>query len=255
MGPDSFIPLAEESGLIVPIGRWVLEEACRQAAAWAAEGLQIGISVNVSAYQLGRKEFAEDVHKALQHSGIEPSSLTLEVTETMLMRNVPAACERLQEIKALGVRIAIDDFGTGYASLSQLQRMPVTSSRSTAASWRHSTTATRAASYSKRSSASAEPYHSPSSPRASRQPTQLATLEEMGCQMAQGYLMGHPTDAGHRDLLHSQRRASRGPLSCRVTRPRGSTPRFRPRASGRVRSPNAFTRLRARPPELGRLSP
>ena len=123
--PDSFIALAEESGLIIPIGRWVLGEACRQAAAWATKGIQIAIFVNVSAHQLARKGFTEDVHRALQESQIAPSSLTLEITETTLMRDVPAAYERLQEVKALGVRIAIDDFGTGYASLSNLQRLPV----------------------------------------------------------------------------------------------------------------------------------
>ena len=81
---------------------------------WASEGPGIGISVNVSAYQLGRKGFAEDVQRALQESGIEPSS-RLEITETTLMHNVPATCEHLEEIKALGVRVAIDDFGNGYA--------------------------------------------------------------------------------------------------------------------------------------------
>ena len=134
--PESFITLAEDSGLIAPIGRWVLDEVCRQAAAWASEGLGIGISVNVSAYQLGRNGFADDVRRTLQESGIEPSSLTLEITETTLIRNVPATCERLEEIKALGVRIAIDDFGTGYASLSILSAYRLTSSRSTEASWR-----------------------------------------------------------------------------------------------------------------------
>ena len=124
VAPGSFIPLAEESGLIVRIGRWVLNEACRQAAAWTGEGLGIGVSVNVSAYQLGRKEFAEDVRRALQQSGIAPSTLTLEITETTLMRDVSAACERLEEIKALGVRVAIDDFGTGYASLSPYAGRP-----------------------------------------------------------------------------------------------------------------------------------
>jgi len=123
--PDSFIPLAEESGLIVPIGRWVLHEACRQAAVWAREGFGIGVAVNVSAHQLGRKEFADDVRRSLQESRIDPSSLTLEITETTLMRDVPAACERLETLKALGVRVAIDDFGTGYASLSNLRRVPV----------------------------------------------------------------------------------------------------------------------------------
>jgi EAL domain-containing protein (putative c-di-GMP-specific phosphodiesterase class I) len=125
VGPDEFIPLAEESGLIVPIGRWVLEQACSRAAAWARAGRAIGVSVNVSALQLGRPDFFEDVRRTLADSGLDPSSLLLEVTETTVMRDIAAAAEDLQQVKDLGVRIAIDDFGTGYASLSHLQRMPV----------------------------------------------------------------------------------------------------------------------------------
>ncbi len=120
--PDDFIPLAEETGRIVSIGRWVLEEACRQAAEWSDRGRRIGMSVNVSAYQLDRNGFAQDVRQVLKRSGIEPSSLTLEITETALMRDVAAASRRLEEIKALGVRIAIDDFGTGSSSLAYLRQ-------------------------------------------------------------------------------------------------------------------------------------
>ena len=169
--PEHFIPLAEQSGVILPIGRWVLDEACRQAGVWAAEGLEIGISVNVSAYQLGRSAFAKDVRRALHESGIEPSSLTLEITETALMRNVPAACEHLKEIRGLGVRIAIDDFGTGYASLSSLQRMPVDILKidmSFVAALNSGGNGERAASCSGPCSASAKGCRSPWSPRASR---------------------------------------------------------------------------------------
>jgi len=125
VSPERFIPVAEESGLIVPIGRWVLEEACHQVAAWGARGLDVGVSVNVSASQLSRREFVEDVQRAVEESQIPPSRLTLEITETTLMRNVPAACGHLEAIRASGVGIAIDDFGTGYASISTLQRVPV----------------------------------------------------------------------------------------------------------------------------------
>ncbi len=125
VSPDNFIPLAEESGMIVAIDRWVLAEACRQAAAWAGEGRGLGVAVNVSAYQLGRRGFADDVRRALHESGIAPASLTLEITETTLMRNASAVNEHLEAIRALGVRVALDDFGAGYASLSQLQRVPV----------------------------------------------------------------------------------------------------------------------------------
>ncbi len=124
--PDDFIPLAEETGLTVPIGRWVMEEACTRAAAWNVAGHDVGISVGVTANQLNRDGFVTDVRRALQQTGIEPSQLTLEIAETTVMSDVTAAVERLQEIKQLGVRIAIDDFGgSGYAYHSDLRRLPL----------------------------------------------------------------------------------------------------------------------------------
>jgi diguanylate cyclase (GGDEF)-like protein len=191
--PDDFIPLAEQTGLVGPIGRWVLDGACRQAAAWRAEGIELGICVNVSAYQLGRQEFAADVKRALQESGIEPSSLTLEVTETTIMRDVAAACERLEEVKALGVRVAIDDFGTGYASLSHLQRMPVDLlkvDRSFVAALadgdqsRELLEAILGVAQALSLSVIAEGIETSA---------QMATIQEMGCDMAQGFLIGRPS--------------------------------------------------------------
>jgi EAL domain-containing protein (putative c-di-GMP-specific phosphodiesterase class I) len=123
--PGQFIPIAEKSGLIVPIGRWVLEEACRQAAAWHAAGRTLGMSVNVSAVQLDRDELIDDVRNALDRSGLDPGDLTLEITETTLMRDADATAGRLASLKALGVRVAIDDFGTGYSSLAYLRQFPV----------------------------------------------------------------------------------------------------------------------------------
>jgi diguanylate cyclase (GGDEF)-like protein len=123
--PDVFIPIAEESGLIISIGRWVLEQACVQAAHWRAQGHEIGMSVNVSARQLDRDDLIEDVQSALTNAGLEPGALTLEITETTLMRDAEAATERMAALKRLGVRIAIDDFGTGYSSLAYLRQFPV----------------------------------------------------------------------------------------------------------------------------------
>jgi len=124
--PDDFIPLAEETALIVPIGQWVLTEACRQAADWDRHGHHLGISVNVSARQLDDDvDFVADVRQALAQSGLEPGLLTLEITETMLMRDATASARRLVTLKELGVRIAIDDFGTGYSSLGYIQQFPV----------------------------------------------------------------------------------------------------------------------------------
>jgi diguanylate cyclase (GGDEF)-like protein len=123
--PDEFIPLAEETGLITEIGKWVLENACSQGAAWRAAGYAIGMSVNVSARQLDDDQLIADVEEALTNSGLEPGALTIEITETTLMRNVEETARRLASVKQLGVRIAIDDFGTGYSSLAHLQRFSV----------------------------------------------------------------------------------------------------------------------------------
>ena len=123
--PNDFIPELEQSGLIVPVGRWVLERACTQAAEWHRAGQTVRVAVNVSARQLDGDEFVSVVESAIATSGIDPSALTLEITETALMRNPQETARRLHAIKEIGVRIAIDDFGTGYSSLSHLQRFPV----------------------------------------------------------------------------------------------------------------------------------
>ncbi len=123
--PDDFVPLLEETGMIGEIGAWVLREACRQGAAWRAAGHAIGMSVNVSARQLDTDEFVDHVREALQASGLQAGALTLEITETTIMRDAELTVRRLKRVKELGVRIAIDDFGTGYSSLSHLQQFPV----------------------------------------------------------------------------------------------------------------------------------
>jgi len=123
--PDDFIPLLEETGLITDVGKWVLDEACAQGAAWRAAGYPIGMAVNVSGRQLDSDQFITDIEGALARSGLDPGALTIEITETTLMRNVEETARRLTQVKHLGVRIAIDDFGTGYSSLAHLQRFPV----------------------------------------------------------------------------------------------------------------------------------
>jgi diguanylate cyclase (GGDEF)-like protein len=124
--PDAFIPAAEESGLIVPLGRWVLFKACREIAGRQVRHPGLGLSVNVSARQLDTDEaFLDTVRDALLDSGLDPDLLTLEITETMLMRDAATSAQRLHALKRLGVRIAIDDFGTGYSSMAYLQQFPV----------------------------------------------------------------------------------------------------------------------------------
>jgi diguanylate cyclase (GGDEF)-like protein len=123
--PNDFIPLLEETGLITQVGKWVLQEACHQGATWREAGYEIGMAVNVSARQLDTDELVTDVKDALSESGLDADALTLEITETTLMRNAEETARRLTAIKGLGVRLAIDDFGTGYSSLAHLQRFPV----------------------------------------------------------------------------------------------------------------------------------
>jgi diguanylate cyclase (GGDEF)-like protein len=128
VAPDRFIPVAEETRLIVPLGRWVMREACRQAVQWRAfghDGGPLGITVNLSAQQLDHPSLLEDVRAALADSGLEPELLTFEITETLLMADTEGTIARLAELKELGIHLAVDDFGTGYSSLQYLTRFPI----------------------------------------------------------------------------------------------------------------------------------
>jgi diguanylate cyclase (GGDEF)-like protein len=191
--PSEFLPLAEETGLIVPIGRWVLEEACARTAAWNVAGHRVGISAMVSANQLNREGFATDVRRALQQSGIDPSLLTLEIAEPTVMLDLEAAAARMQPIKQLGVRIAIDDFGSGYAYRSDLQRMPLDflkvdrSSLAASDDEDYRSWLLEAILHFGRDlsltviAKGVETFE------------QMTALQSMGCTLAQGYFMGDPT--------------------------------------------------------------
>jgi len=123
--PEEFIPLLEETKMIVEVGAWVLKEACREAAGWQRDERPLSLSVNVSALQLDTDELIDHVTEALGESGLAPETLTIEITETTLMSNAEETARRLEELKALGIRIAVDDFGTGYSSLGHLRQFPV----------------------------------------------------------------------------------------------------------------------------------
>ncbi|MDB5773638.1 MAG: Bacteriophytochrome cph2 [Burkholderia sp.] len=124
--PDEFIPLAEETGLIVPLGEWVLAEACRNVDAWQRQGLAVPrVSVNVSGRQFSTPGFHQTVHDIIGRSGVDPQCFTIEVTESMLMENVDANIALFKQLKAMGLHLSMDDFGTGYSSLSYLRRFPL----------------------------------------------------------------------------------------------------------------------------------
>jgi diguanylate cyclase (GGDEF)-like protein/PAS domain S-box-containing protein len=123
--PGEFIPVAEESGLIVPIGRWVLEEACRQAERWRRFGRKTWLSLNLSAHQLAAPELVEEVRAALEETATDPARLHLEITESALMEDTDGVARVVGALKDLGVRLSIDDFGTGYSSLAHLKRLAV----------------------------------------------------------------------------------------------------------------------------------
>jgi EAL domain-containing protein (putative c-di-GMP-specific phosphodiesterase class I) len=124
--PGDFISLAEETGLILQLGDWVLEAACRQIAAWTREGVApISISVNISARQFRQPDFVERVLTALERTGANPDRLTLELTESVLVDNAEDVIATMNQLKACGLRFSLDDFGTGYSSLSYLKRLPL----------------------------------------------------------------------------------------------------------------------------------
>lgn len=195
LSPASFIPVAEDVGLIVPIGAWVLQEACRQCAAWHKAGfLNVKVSVNVSALQFYYSDFADVVKQALESSGLDPRHLEIELTESIIMRNFEEAARQMERVRALGVSIAIDDFGTGYSSLSYLQNLPVDAlkidrsflsridSQPTAAVVR----AIAMLAHSLGLSVIAEGVETPE---------QLKVLADMNIDFAQGYLLGKPMEA------------------------------------------------------------
>jgi diguanylate cyclase (GGDEF)-like protein len=193
--PDAFIPLLEETGMIVEVGGWVLREACHQGAEWHRMGYPVNVAVNVSGRQLDTDGLISDIEGALADSGLAASGLTIEITETTLMRNAEETARRLAAIKDLGVRIAIDDFGTGYSSLAHLQRFPVDAlkiDRSFIAGMRHNKEGEtlihtlvqlgKALSIETLAEGIEEPH-------------ELSLLKDEACDSGQGFLFARPLDA------------------------------------------------------------
>jgi diguanylate cyclase (GGDEF)-like protein len=207
VAPDVFIPLAEDSRLIVPIGRWVLEQACAQGAAWHEQGHLLNISVNVSARQLERPELIEEVRTALHDSGLDPETLTLEITETVLMRKPENTAQLLAELKELGVRIAVDDFGTGYSSLAYLRQFPVDSLKIDRTFITGLARSSEAHALTHTLIALGKALGLETLAEGVEQHSQVRELQREGCDLAQGFLFARPLtpDALERFLANGPR--------------------------------------------------
>ena len=193
VGPGDFVPLAEETGLIVPIGRWVLVQACRQAKAWqTAGGAGVKVSVNLAARQLRDPEIVTMVSSVLSETGLDPDALTLELTESSIMQDDEG---RLQELRGLGIHLGLDDFGTGYSSLSYLSRFPIETlkidrSFTSRLGGPDEETALVRSVIQLAASMGMETVG-----EGIERPEQLERLRELGCTYGQGFLLARPMDA------------------------------------------------------------
>jgi diguanylate cyclase (GGDEF)-like protein/PAS domain S-box-containing protein len=194
--PDQFIPVAEECGVIVPIGRWVLSEACRQARAWQMEGLApMCIAINVSSVELRSPGYASAVRAILAETGLEPRQLELELTETFLMQDSNSTAEVLKELKDIGVLLALDDFGTGYASLTHLKRFPIDTLKIDRSFVRDLTTDADDAGIVTAVIGMGKNLHMPVVAEGVETPEQLEFLQEHNCPQGQGFYFSRPVPA------------------------------------------------------------
>ncbi len=203
--PADFIPIAEETGLIVGIGEWVLRTACAQHRAWARSGLYppLRMAVNLSARQFKQQDIAKMVSRALEDSGCEPNCLELEITESILMDNAEAAAATLQKLADMGVHLAIDDFGTGYSSLAYLKRFPIHALKIDRSFVRDITTDTDDAAIAKAVIALAHSMKLRVIAEGVETSEQLDFLREQRCDQMQGYLLSRPLPARQLEgLLH-----------------------------------------------------
>lgn len=212
MTPDRFIPLAEESGLIVPLGKWVLDQALAQASTWnrgRTHADALTIAVNVSAVQLARPDFASQVRHALSSVEIDPRLVILEITESALINDPEATIAALHSLKQLGVRIAIDDFGTGYASLSYLERMPVDIIKADRSFISSSDNSPRARELLRAIHNIGETLSIQTLAEGVETHQQLETVQGLGFELAQGYLFARPLPPEE-----AQHLAARPPEAC-----------------------------------------
>ncbi|MBA2312810.1 MAG: EAL domain-containing protein [Actinobacteria bacterium] len=206
--PNDFIPLAEQTGLIKDLGSWVLEAACRQTREWQeshpdAEALKVG--VNLSARQLHEPGFMEEIKSVLAATGLTPSTLILEVTESMLMRNTDATIQKLSELKALGVRLAVDDFGTGYSSLSYLTRFPIDIIKIDRAFVEGIERGAEESALVKAIIRMGESLNLQTVAEGIETQEQLTELRRLGCTQGQGFFVARPLDAEVMSMLLEDR--------------------------------------------------
>nr|WP_217443075.1 EAL domain-containing protein [Burkholderia diffusa] len=193
ISPDRFIPIAEETGLILPIGEWVLRTACAQAVAWRQDGHPpLRIAVNLSARQFRQQNMADVVRRALRDTGLEPAWLELELTESVLMQDRNAIAHTLRELKALGVVLSLDDFGTGYSSLSYLKDLPIDVVKIDKSFLSDVTTSAEGASLTRSIIAMAESLHMETVAEGVETEAQLSFLNRHRCHAMQGYYFSHP---------------------------------------------------------------
>jgi diguanylate cyclase (GGDEF)-like protein/PAS domain S-box-containing protein len=197
--PSEFIAIAEESGLIAPIGQWVLERACRQAARWARlrpDAAPIGISVNLSAVQIARPSFARSIETLLDDTGVEPGSLILEITESVLLTDAEALTQTLRALKALGVRLTIDDFGTGYSALGYLTRLPLDALKVDRSFIVGLGSEPRCTAITEAVMGMSRALSLEVVAEGVETPLQIAELRRLGCRLAQGFYFWAPLSAG-----------------------------------------------------------
>ncbi len=214
LGPSEFIGLAEETSMIVALGNWVLDEACRQGARWSAAdalGRPLTVTVNLAAQQLQEADFVNHLSTALAESGLRPEQLVLEMTETVIFHDTMGTIDRLEEIRALGVRIAIDDFGTGYSSLGYLRRFRVDILK-IAQEFIGQTDSPDEWPFAAAIVALGRALGMTIIAEGVEEPGQLAHLRGLGCELGQGFLFAPPLDAeSARQYLLERAPARRGP--------------------------------------------
>jgi EAL domain-containing protein (putative c-di-GMP-specific phosphodiesterase class I) len=193
--PDRFIPIAEQTGLIMEIGRRVMQDALQQAKSWTDSGRRIGVAVNISPMQFMRPDFPHIVTEALALSNFPPALLELEITEGIFIRDLNLAVARIRELQRLGLSIALDDFGTGYSSLSYLQRMPIDAVKLDRSFVSDLTTDVATVSMVRSVLAMADALNLRVVTEGVETEQQLEILRALGCDEAQGYLLGRPESA------------------------------------------------------------